>query len=142
MVPGTGGQRAGHSLTESLLQSAPWICGPYHYQAITCLMAGLALLGGGGNGNKRSPSAGAFCVLLYGGALRLREGSSCPHSAGWDTVRPGFCPGLCTTPPPEARSWTSPQQPPPNVTSLRHMLGLRRPGWGEGEAGHLSSNGL
>lgn len=47
MVPGTGGQRAGHSLTESLLQSAPWICGPYHYQAITCLMAGLALLGGG-----------------------------------------------------------------------------------------------
>lgn len=50
-----------------------------------------------------------------------------------NTVPQELCPRLRTPHPTLGGQALDPSlAPPPNVTSLRHMPGLRRPGWGEG----------
>lgn len=109
---------------ESLLQSVPRICGPHQDQAITCLRERLALLGRRQQKQPLPIPWGFLCPALRRGTGAQR-GQLCPHSPG-GTQRSQDSVLGCVLPPPalEARSWTSPQQPPPNVTSLRHMLGL------------------
>lgn len=69
------------------------------------------------------------CVLLTRGTGAQRAKlSSRPIS--WDSAA-GTRHWQRTTPK-QARPWIPPRHPPPNVTSLRHILGLRRPGGARG----------
>lgn len=96
--------------------------------ATTCLRAGIT--GARGCTIKQTrPHVQHVCALLTEGTGAQR-GKLLSRLISRDSAA-GTRHGPCTTPN-EAGPWIPPRHPPPGVTSLRHILGLRRPGGARG----------